>query len=144
MSKKKNKPKFTAQLAALATTMDTAVECEFYMGSYCASACCISGHQVKKGKLDLFPLANSARRPETKAKVLLDDLNYACERLLGDLYLSRSVHQSGAVGRHNNAILSKMLNDEQLMHEHLTGESSPKISADYMRMLIGLSGLANE
>jgi hypothetical protein len=132
------KPTFISQLTALATTMDTTVEYEFDMYSYCKTACCICGHQVKTNKLDLFPLAKSSRWPETKARVLLDDLNYACERLLGESYLSMSVHYSGSVSRRNKARLSNLLNNEQLMHEHLTGESSPKISADYMRMLIGI------
>ena len=138
MSKKKILPTFISQLMVLAVTMDNTPESEFFMGSWCGTSYCICGNQAITNNLDLFPLAKSARLMVTKAMCVSDELNDACERLTDETKLSRSVYEAFSTTRHHMASSSGLLNKHQLRHPHLNGNSSPKMAADYIRMLIGI------
>jgi hypothetical protein len=131
-------PTFISQLTVLAVTMDNTPESDFFMQSWCGTACCICGNQAITNNLDLFPLAKSARLMVSKAMCVSDELNYACERLTDGHRLSRSVYEADSSTRYNMAATSGLLNSHQCEHPHLTGKSSPEIASDYIRMLISI------
>jgi hypothetical protein len=149
----KESPLFISQLLALAKTMSKVDEDSFNMFTYyrgssintCGYVACVCSHQAVSRDLKLFPKSDTALSLGTLKGIYLanyidEDIREACIVHTGSSYLAKSVTSS--CDRKLFAHSSNLLTPNQLEHPHLNSESSPKLAARYIRMLVKV--LTNE
>jgi hypothetical protein len=135
----KQKQKLILALQTLAETMDEvdANGGELNMGNWvCGDAACVCGWQAMKNNTKVFHKVADAGDIPYYADNISETLDELCRNVFNNTYLSQSIWDVWGENRVTEALDSNLFTKEELLHPHLTDNTTAKDAADYLRLCI--------